>query len=841
MLSRTGFRTLKTAGIAAFIIFALLITARADNSGEPQNLLIVVNGRTLTGANSSPQHRNGRLFLPVAGIAGELGDTINVETERRIVTVRRQTGTTADFNANLNQVRENGSPVLVVSNTSDIIFSPNGQELMLPVEIVSALLGVSIHTDDAAKTIVVTRGQPQSESVRNGAKHSFFDLYQINYEYGVNRFDSTTNQNLILSAFGRIGDGRFTLLSNLSGSLKNFNFRNGTFIFERANEQKFIAGDFGSGTDLQFMSATVRGAAAEIPIRNIRLTAFGGRSSSGDFFSLPVEQITGELPFTNRKSLQYDTNIFGVYATYGGSNNNFRPKAFNFSAGVMRFDAPTRSGEMLTGSFQYNFGRLRVQVDAAAGKFSGFRKENERISGFGSAFDVSASYQVSENLTFQGRFAYVGRKFFSAQAGQREPVRLSAGGVAWQPKKWLTASLSGSTATRFGDISGRDRFLTAAINLTPRNLPGIFFSHTESRTPQLRSASFTLLNASQDFSRWRLFINAARIKTIGKASVSAQFGASYRINDANTLQVNQAFGNQGNSSGMIDWQTSNFLSKRLNFSAGFGYSRSNSSITTTGRVSANLRLPRQNLLQVSYLQNGAATTLLFSLRGSLFKKREAENAFNAPVSEINSYGSFSGRVYQDINLDGKFDAEIDKPQANVKVRVDGNRYIESDANGLFKIDGVKIGEHQIYLDLLSVRADLTLLDGAQQQATLVSGRDSVVDFRLVRTGRITGVVWLDANENGKFDAGEETFSDVRVATASGRDTLTGSDGVFVIGDLAPGEHTIFVDEKTLPEKMKSASKPISVKVLAGRESGEVNFPVIFIPAEIKRFTARTSN
>jgi hypothetical protein len=41
--------------------------------------------------------------------------------------------------------------------------------------------------------------------------------------------------------------------------------------------------------------------------------------------------------------------------------------------------------------------------------------------------------------------------------------------------------------------------------------------------------------------------------------------------------------------------------------------------------------------------------------------------------------------------------------------------------------------------------------------------------------------------------------------------------------------------------MKAASKPISVKVLAGRESGDVNFPVIFIPAEIKRFTARTSN
>jgi hypothetical protein len=836
-LCRAAFRALKSAGISAFVIFALLISASAANSEPSQNLLIVVNGRALTGANSSPQQRNGRLFLPVAGIAKELGDAINVETQTRIVTVRRQTGAMADFNANLNQIRENGSIILVVSNASEIVFPPNAEELMLPVEIVSELLGASVHLDDTANTIVITRGQAPTETVRNGAKHKIFDLYQVNYEYNASRFYSTTNQNLILSASGRIADGRFMLFSNLSGTFKNFNFRNGTFIYERPNEQKFIVGDFGSGTDLQFMSATVRGASAQIPIGNFRLTAFGGRSNSGEIFSLQVN----EFPLENRKKIQYDTNIFGAYATFGAAADNFRPKSFGFSAGLMRFDAPMRSGEMLTGSFQYNFKRLRVQADAAAGKFSGYRNASEQLGGFGAAFDISASYQLSENLTFQGRFAYVGRKFFSPQSGQREPVKLSAGGIVWQPKKWLTTSLSGSTATRFGENRGRDQFLTAAINITPRNLPSVFFSHTESRTPQLRSASFSLLNASKEFSRWRIFMNAARIKITDAVSVSALFGTNFRVNDSNSLEVSQTFGNRGAMSGIVDWKTSNLFAKRLSLSAGFGYNRDKSSFTTTERITANLRLPRQNLLQVTYLQNGAGATVLFSLRGSLFKKRESEIVSCAPVSEMNSYGSFSGRVYQDINLDGKFDAEIDKPQANVKVRVDGNRYIESDANGLYKIDGVKTGEHQIYLDLLSVRADLTLLDGAEQRATLVSGRDSVVDFRLVRTGRITGVIWLDANENGKFDEGEETLSDVRVVAGSGRDTLTDSNGAFQIADLTPGEHTIFVDEKTLPEKTKSASKPISVKVLAGRETGEINFPVIFIPAEVKRFSASKSN
>ncbi len=831
--------------VKIFVCLALFASAHGDlyareteNPELAQNLIIVVNGRTLAGLNSSPQQRNGRLFLPVVSIANSLGDTVNVETTSRVITVRRQTGIAADFNAELNQIRENGSVVLVVSNTAEIIFPPNPAELMLPIEIVSELLGVSVRLDEAAKAIVITRGQTQAETVRNGARHSIFELYQIEYEYNLNRYASAASQNLILSARGRIADGRFTLFSNLSGSAKTLNFRNGTFIFERPNGQKFIGGDFGSGTDLQFMSATVRGASAQIPIGNVRLTVFGGRSNSGAVFPLTVQPTGSELPIENRNGFQYDTNIFGVYATFSrGSRSN----PFTFSSGVMKFDAPTRSGEMLTGSFQYTFNRLRVQADAAIGKFSGFRRDNVRVEGFGAAVDVSASFRLLDNLTVQGRFAYTGANFLSPQSGQREPIKLSAAAVTWQPKKWLTASLSASTAVRFGENLQREQFLTATLNLTPRTLPKIFFSHTESRTPQLRNASFTLLNLAKDFSRWRLFVNATRIKTIGAASLNAQFGANFRVNDSNALEVSQAFGSRGAFSGMVNWQTSNLFARRLNLSAGFGYTRSrNSSITTSERFSAILRLPRQSLLQVSYLQTNAGPTLLVSLRGTLFKKRQAETVFNAPVSEINSYGSFSGRVYQDINLNGKFDAGVDQPQANVKVRVDGNRYVESDINGLFRIDSVKVGDHRVYLDLLSVRADLTLLDGAEQSATLLSGRDSVIDFRLVRTGRITGIIWLDENENGKFDEGEQPLSDVRVVAGSGSDTLTDSNGAFAIGDLPPGEYVILVDEKTLPEKMKSAVAPLSVKVLVGRETGDVNFPVIFIPAEIKRFTATKS-
>jgi hypothetical protein len=193
-----------------------------------------------------------------------------------------------------------------------------------------------------------------------------------------------------------------------------------------------------------------------------------------------------------------------------------------------------------------------------------------------------------------------------------------------------------------------------------------------------------------------------------------------------------------------------------------------------------------------------------------------------------------GRVYQDVNLNGRFDPGVDQPQANARVRVDGNRYVVSDGDGYVRVDSVARGDHSVYLDLLSVRADMTLLDDTQQQITIEGSRDVLVDFRVVRTGRISGLVWFDANENGLLDDGEQPLADVRVVTGSGRDTLTNDKGYFMIGDLPPGEHILLLDEKTIPEQTKSALGSQTIKVTAANET-TTTFPVTTLPAQIKKF------
>lgn len=826
-------------------------TSEADRKGFTA---IIVNGRTLTGPNSSAQRRGGRIFIPLAIVARSLGDAISIDASARIISVRRQTGTVAELNARLGQVRENGSLVLAVSNAGDIVFSPNVDEFQLPAEIVASLLDASIRYDSDKNAVIVSRGSgplPAADSISN---RRAFEIFQLDYEYDLTSYSSASHHSLAMRMAGRLADGRFTFSSTSTSastsSTRGISLRTGTFSLERPNGQRYIAGDFGTGTDLQFLSTTVRGGAVSIPLGKTVITAFGGRSRSGVFFPIadPLfqnPQSQNEPPPPIRNPFSYDTNVFGFLAATNSKNGSPGSGPFSFSAGAMRFSGPARSGDLVSGSAGYNNSRLRLQGEFGYGKFVGRDIDNSKFAsygGYGAAVDLAGTFQVTGNLAIQGRYANIGANFLSPQSGLREPVVLKAGGVTWSPTDWLSASLNASTARRPGDDTQNNKFVTAAFAINPRpGLPRLYFSHTQSGTSQIRSAAFTILTASKEFSRLSLYLNATRIKTLGPAAMNAQLGGNFSLSDKNSLEVSQGIGTGGALSGQFDWRTSGLLNDRLSFSAGAGYNYGKTSgYSTFERFSASVSLPCQTSLQVNYIHTGGGPTLLVSLRGTLFRRREAGAFLDSPATEMNSYGKVSGRIYQDVDLNGRFDAGIDRPQAEVKVRVDGNRYVVSDENGLYSFDSVPAGDHRVYLDLLSVRADLTFLDGDAKNAAILAGRNSVFDFRLVRTGRVSGRVWLDANENGKLDDGETPLADVRVVTASGRDTLTNLEGYFVIGDLAPGDHVILLDEKTLPEKTMAELKPLAASVFPGRETADVMLPVIMVPAEVKRFGSKLS-
>ena len=825
------------------------VTVLAHNSGKDapaakseaqETSVIVVNGRPLAGPNSAAQIRGGRLFLPVATIAEALGDTFSSDSTMRIATVRRQNGTTAIFNGPLNEVRENGSIILTVSGTADLVFPPIAAELMLPAEIVSALLNVTVRRDER-NAIIVSRTDQQVETVHTGEKHARFELFRLEYDYNFSRYSSVGDHNLVLRGTGRIGDARLSFISNSSMAIGHDSFGPkmfGGFVrLDRPNGQSFVGGEFGTGTDVAFLSAAVRGGLVQLPVSRLRLDFFGGQTNSGSVLAHSNQSISDtneQRPRLSDLNVRYDTSIFGAIATTASEIPS--QAHITLSGGGLHFAGPNRSGDVVAGDLKYATGLNRFQADVAVGSFSGLGRYGNQIKGSAFAVNLIGSSHLTDQLLVQAQYSYVGENFLSPQSGLHEPTNSSAVSVNWQPRKWIAASISGSTATTPGKVDQFNRYVTATVNLTPENqLPTFFFSHTQSSTTQLPDASFTLLNATKRFHRWQLFFNGSRVKTFGDASLTAQIGGNIRINESNSLEVSQSQGSRGVLTGMATWQTSNLLGHRLSLSGGLGYTRSSSTpLQVSEHLSASVKLLRNTTVQFSYLKTETGTTALLSLHGLFFSSKGAERALNGPVAELNRYGAVHGRVYQDLNLNGRFDPGIDQPQANVRVRVDGSRYVVSDDAGNFRVDSVMQGEHSVYLDLLSVRADLTFLDSARQVINLNSGRDVIVDFRVVRTGRITGIVWLDVNGNGRLDDGEQPLADVRVVTGSGRDTLTDEKGYFIIGDLPPGEHILLLDERTIPTQTRSAAGSQTIKVAAGDETISA-FPVTAIPDQIKRF------
>ncbi|MEK6321331.1 MAG: SdrD B-like domain-containing protein [Acidobacteriota bacterium] len=838
----------------------------AQISDLPKNATIVVADRPLTGSFSLPQQRGNRMFLPAIIVARALGDSVRVDAVARNLEVHRQTGIVASFDARLNQVRENGSIVLVVSDTADIVFPPNPDELMLPIEILAPLLDVSIILDKTSGTVSIRRGVATAEAVRAGAQHAPWELYQVDYSSNLNMYSSAFNHNFMVHSSGRIKDGRFDLLSNFDGGTAQgpLIFRRSTFTFERENGQRLVGGDFGTGTDLEFLSSAVRGVSIQQPFNNVRVTMFGGRAISDVYSNIVRVDPLTELPIETPQhtKARYDTNVFGAFATFGPSvKKPTDPRFLIFSSGLMYFSGPMTRGELATGSVKFNSHRNQFQGDVGLGNFSGITPNKREVHGFAPLIDLSESFSVSDGFTLRARYTHIGSNFLSPQSGGLfTPMNLVSGGFNWRLAQWLSTSLTGTSRTlldafsrtipvsnQAGQPGQVDRSITTTVSVNPRGIwPTFTFTHTQANNSLTGANAYTLLNATKEFRSWRLFGNFTRILNgqflnletastpdMTPPSSNVTVGAMMKINDSNTLQVSQSFGSGGSLGGEVDWMASSFLSKRVTFGAGLGYAMTGSQLALVERALATVQLPFQQTLQVSYINTPSGPQIMVQLRGALLRTRRAEAAQYGALAEIRSFGALSGKVYQDINLNGQFDPGVDRPQEGVQVRVDGSYYEVSDRNGDFRVENVKAGEHQIYMDLLSVRADLTLLTSAQHTVALKPGRDMIVDFRLVRTGRIKGVVWMDLNGNGKIDEGEQPLADVRVVTGSGRDTLTDAQGEFVLGDLPPGEHIVLVDEKTLPENTRSAAGSLQVIVKAGSETGNTNFPVASKPVEVK--------
>ncbi|MGH7341738.1 MAG: carboxypeptidase-like regulatory domain-containing protein, partial [Candidatus Rokuibacteriota bacterium] len=196
-----------------------------------------------------------------------------------------------------------------------------------------------------------------------------------------------------------------------------------------------------------------------------------------------------------------------------------------------------------------------------------------------------------------------------------------------------------------------------------------------------------------------------------------------------------------------------------------------------------------------------------------------------------------GQVYEDENLNGRFDGE-DRPLPDVVIRLDGGRHRRvTDDQGRYEFSAVEAGSHTVDVAGETVRADLTLLEDASHPVQLPAMSRMQIDFRVAANRSITGVVFADRNANGAWDAGEEGLPDVRLYVAGGRDALSFHDGSFRLGDVPPGTRVLLVDRTSLPPQLELPPS-MTLVIEADRDPApvEIAVPVTGRPVTRKRFS-----
>ncbi len=212
--------------------------------------------------------------------------------------------------------------------------------------------------------------------------------------------------------------------------------------------------------------------------------------------------------------------------------------------------------------------------------------------------------------------------------------------------------------------------------------------------------------------------------------------------------------------------------------------------------------------------------------------------------------SVSGVVFEDADSDGMLDAG-EGGLGGVKVLLrsagaDGTLGSGDDVfssqwtppDGSFAFPGLDAGDFKLSVKASTVPAGLDSTTGNNPSVfTLATDENRLVDFGFGSGASVSGVVFEDADADGRVDPGDEGLAAVKVVLRSaGDDEVLGTgddafasvwtvaDGTYRFGGLAAGDFKVSVDASTVPPGMTltTGNNPL-VLALSESQQMEVDF------------------
>jgi len=154
-----------------------------------------------------------------------------------------------------------------------------------------------------------------------------------------------------------------------------------------------------------------------------------------------------------------------------------------------------------------------------------------------------------------------------------------------------------------------------------------------------------------------------------------------------------------------------------------------------------------------------------------------------------------GCVFKDLNGNGKRDPG-EEPIAGARINV-GPHTVITDKNGKYRAV-VRAKTVTAILDINSISKGYVLTTANSVRIDTSRAGRHIVDFGVSSQSGLYGIVFYDANGNGKFDKDDKPIAKARLMLNGKQIAMTNNDGVYFFNGLKAGTYTISLDVNSIP-------------------------------------------
>jgi len=161
----------------------------------------------------------------------------------------------------------------------------------------------------------------------------------------------------------------------------------------------------------------------------------------------------------------------------------------------------------------------------------------------------------------------------------------------------------------------------------------------------------------------------------------------------------------------------------------------------------------------------------------------------------NPTGYIEGYVFKDINGNKKQDEkEGGIPDVIVKV---GKKETKTNEKGYFQTV-VKAKKVQVSVGTESIPKGFIFSTPVAQMVEIIPHKTQQVNFGLTTHSGIFGIIYVDVNQSGKPDNGDEFIQGAKITLDNIESVISDYEGTYFFKNITPQKHTISIDVNSLP-------------------------------------------